>query len=208
MKITRWKTSTLLVVAAFLIGAPLLLDQWYVAKQQRRDLRDDELVRQYECEPPEECVADFDGDGTLSRITVEQINPAERFDLWLKVYENGRELLRLPYDHTDNTLRTHTAIHNEAGKSRLLVYDKVSRTDTVAVFAWDGNRLAEVPPSSLEQEILSAMAAYDDTGGWNERTVFRPFFRTARLFGYYALLTVVIGMVLYRRYRNPISRLP
>jgi len=203
---SKWKSSTLITIAALLIGVPLLIDHWLSERDRRQDLRDDELEREYECEPPNKCVADFNGDGISDRLDVAM---GGRFYGWLVAFNGEQEILRLPYDHTDGTFRTHTAIRNESGKSRLLVYDGAShRPPLKAVFAWNCERLVEVSPSNLDREILTAMAAHDDTGGWNERAVFRPIFRIARLIIYYILLTIVIGVVLYKRFRNPIRNLP
>jgi hypothetical protein len=203
----KWKASTLIIVIAFFVGVPLLIDWWIAERHWRKDKRDDELVREYECNPPEKCVADFNGDGIPDRVDVAA--GGGRFYGWLVAYAGEKEILRLPYDSTDGTLRTHTAIRNESGKSRLMVYDGAShRPSLKAVFAWNGENLMEVSPTDLEREILNAMAAHDDTGGWNERTVFRPIFRIGRLIVYYTLLCIVIGVVLYKRFQNPIRHLP
>jgi len=201
MSVIKWKASSLLMILALLVAVPVLLDQWYSAKQARQDSRDDELEKQFECEPPEKCLADFDGDGTSDKVSV-QPNSAERFDLGLVVSVNGGEVLRLPYDHTDNTLRTHTAVRREDGTYRLLVYDKASRKETVAAFGWDGSKMLEVVPTALDREILTAMGAHDDTGGWNERAVFRPFRRMLRLGIYFFLLAIVTGVVIYKRHHR------
>jgi hypothetical protein len=195
---TKWKLSTLLIVLALLIVAPLLFDYLYYRAQDRQDQRDDELVALYECEPPDKCVADFNGDGVTDRIVVD----ARDF----VVTDTSREMLRLPYDHTDNTLRTHFAIVHISGKSRLLIYDGATRQPYLrAVFAWNGAKLAETQPSDLEREIISAMAAHDDTGGWNERA-FRPLLREAQLFAYYFALAIIVAVVLFKRYRSRVAR--
>src|SRR5258705_4427655 len=201
MSILNWKASSLLMILALLVTVPLLLDPWHSAKQARQDYRDDELEKQFECEPPAKCVADFDGDGISDKVSV-QPNSAERFDLGLVVSINGREVLRLPYDHTDNTLRTHTTVRRENSKHRLLVYDKASRKETVGAFGWDGSKMLEVVPTFLDREILTALAAHDDTGGWNERTVFRPFTRMLRQGIYFFLLAIVTGVVIYKRHHR------
>ncbi|HLA11141.1 MAG TPA: hypothetical protein VJ023_11170 [Pyrinomonadaceae bacterium] len=195
---TKWKLSTLLIVLALLILAPLLLDYFYYRAQERQEQRDDELVARYECEPPTKCVGDFDGDGISDRIVVA--------DRDFVVTDGAREMLRLPYDHSDNTLRTHFAITDPSAKSRLLIYDGASHKPSLrAAFAWDGARLAEAQPSHLEREIISAMARHDDTGGWNERA-FRPLLREAQLFVYYFALAIIVAVVLFKRYRSRIAR--
>ena len=190
---TKWKLSTLLIVIALLIVIPPLLEHFYYRAQDRQDQRDDELVAHYECEPPDKCVADFNGDGIADRIVVAEGT--------FVVTDGSHEMLRLPYDHTDNTFRTHFAIINASGKSRLLIYDGAAHHPyLLAAFAWDGAKLVDAQPSSLERDIISAMAAHDDTGGWNGR----PQLRTDYRGGYYLALAVVIGIVLFKRYRHRI----
>jgi hypothetical protein len=190
---TKWNRSTLLIMLGGLILVPPFIDYWYSGAQTRRDRRDDELVRQYECEPLDKCVADFNGDAVADRIIVERRD--------FVVTDGSTEMLRLPYDHTDNTLRTHLAITEASGRSRLLIYDGASHWPNLrAVFAWNGANLGETHPSDLEREVLSAMAAHDDTGGWNERAV-RRFLRGARLFVYYFVLAIVATFVLIKRNR-------
>jgi hypothetical protein len=193
---TKWKLSTLLIVVALLIGLPLLLDYFYCRAQDRQDQRDDELVARYECEPPEKCVADFNGDRIPDRIVVANGN--------FVVTNGSHEMLTLPYDHTDNTLRTHFAVTNDQGKSRLLIYDGAAHQPYLrAAFAWNGAKLVNTQPSDLERDIISAMAAHDDTGGWNERA-FRPLLRSAYRGVYYFALAAIVGIVLFKRYRSRI----
>jgi hypothetical protein len=190
------------IIVLLLIGGPILIYQWLSEKARRQNARDDQLVAEYECEPPGKCVADFNGDGIPDRLDLIQTNPANRFEWYLVALSGGRELLRLPYDHTDNTLRTHAAVVNDGGKSRLLVYDGANyRPALKTAFAWNGEKLVEVSPASLEQEILAAMWAHDDTGGWNDRVV-RDLYHAAALITYYVLLAIVAGAITYRRYRK------
>jgi hypothetical protein len=194
----NWKRSTLLVVIGLLIIAPLLADYLYSRSQARQDQRDDELVQRYECEPRGKCVADFDGDGVTDNILV-----GER-DFVIKVAD--REMLRMPYDYIDGTLRPHFAIITASGKSRFLIYDGSSHQPPLkATFAWDGVKLQPTQASDLEWQILSAMAAHDDTGGWSERA-FRPLVRSARLLVYYFALVIVGALVFFKRYRAHVSR--
>ena len=164
----RTPITTRLAAIALLV-LPLIIDRIDAERDARKDRRDDELVNQYECEPPSTCTADFDGDGSQAKIEVQNYHPLRRCPYVILVTEGGKEILRLPYDHTDGTMRTHTAVNVESGAHRLVVYDKASRQNTVGVFGWDGRRMTEVAPSPIEKEILAAMAAHDDTGGWNER---------------------------------------
>ena len=192
------------ILVLLLIGVPILINRWISERAQRQDARYDELVAKYECEPPTKCVPDFNGDGIPDRLDVIQTDPANRFQWWLVALCNGRELLRLPYDHTDNTLRTHTAVLNDVGKSRLLVYDGANyRPALKAAFAWNSEKMIEATPSNQERD-LSAMAAHDDTGGWNDRVV-RDLYEVARLIAYYVLLAIVAGAITYRRYRKRVA---
>jgi hypothetical protein len=189
---TKWNRSTLLIVLAFLLVMPALADYLYSRAQTRKDARDDELVQRYECEPPDKCVADFNGDGVAESLILG--------DGEFVVKVTGREVLRMPYDHTDGTFRTHFAITNTGGKSRLLLYDGVThRPPLSAAFGWDGGSLVNTSPSDIEREILSAMTAHDDSGGWNERA-FRPLFRSARLFVFYFALAIILALVLFKRF--------
>jgi len=65
-----------------------------------------------------------------------------------------------------------------------------------------------VGATAVDQEIISAMADHDDSGGWNDRTIFRPVKRMALLVSYYFLLAVVIGIVLIKRRRGAITAAP
>jgi hypothetical protein len=195
---TKWKFSTLLIVSGVFVFLPLLLDYFYYRATDRQDKRDDELVARYECEFPANCAADFNGDQINDRIVVVDRN--------FVVTDGSREMLRLPYDNTDGTLRTHFAIANDQAKPRLLIYDGASHQPPLrASYAWDGTKLAATQPSDIEREIISAMAAHDDTGGWHERA-FRPLVRSAQLFFYYFTLAIILAVVLFRRYKARTAR--
>ena len=196
----RTNQVTLISTIALLGIAPILIDRMVSAKQRHQDARDDELVKEYECYPLNDCVVDFNRDGIPARFEVVKTH-AVGGDL--VVVDADKEILRLAYDHTDNTLRTHLAIHTENSESRLLVYDGVShQTALKAAYRWNGETLVEAKLSGIEQEIVSAMATHDDTGGWNERSVFRPFERMLYLGAYYLLFSVVFAALLYRRFRR------
>ncbi len=158
------KAIVLLSLAIIFIGIPVLADRWLAAKYARHD----ELVKMAECYPLP-CAVDFNDNGTLDRLGVVQKNPSDRFG-WLTIVDGERELFSIPYDHTDNSFRTHAAIYKPAQIEvpHLLIYDGASRQQINAAFAWDGERMREIEASSLEREILSAMAARDDTGGWRQ----------------------------------------
>ena len=203
---SRWKSSTLITLFAFLIIAPLLIDRWVAERRHLQYMREDELQARFDCEPIQRCMADFNGDGIPSRFDVVLTAAVSGHFI---VSDAGREILRLPYDHTDGTLRTHIAIRDESGESRLLVYDGAShRPPLRAAFAWGGEKLVQVSPEAIDHEIISAMAAHDDTGGWHDRVIFNEVFRVARLAAYYIVLTIFIGIILYRRRRRLVVNLP
>src|SRR5919198_5772227 len=169
-----------------LVALPWPIDYWFTAKRMRQDARDDELVFLYECNYRSACLADFDADRELARFV---ISPCEGMP-WgcFTVLEGDREIFRAPYVITDNTLRTHIAISEATGSPHLLIYDGVSHKSPLrAAFAYNGERLVEVTPTVLEGEVIDAMAAHDETGGWNER-VLNGFIRELRFFAYYGLL--------------------
>ena len=203
---SKWKSSTLITLFAFLIIAPLLIDRWVAERHRLQYMRDDELQARFDCEPVQRCVADFNGDGIPARFDVVLTAAVSGHFI---VSDAGREVLRLPYDHTDGTLRTHLATRDESGKSRLLVYDGAShRPPLRAAFAWNGEKLVQASPEAIDREIISAMAAHDDTGGWNDRVIFNEVFRAAKLAAYYIVLTIFMSVILYRKRRRPVVSLP
>lgn len=189
------KSTTTKVAAATLLILPLIIVRIESERDARRDRRHDELVKLYECEPPGNCVADFDRDGSPAKFEVQGL-----LGDWTMIVREGEiEVLRLPYDHTDGTFRTHIAIKRDSNADRLIVYDKASRRQhTVAVFGWDGRSMSQVVASPLENEILVAMAANDDTGGWNERVLVRPALRAAGVFFYYLILIPILVVTFYK----------
>lgn len=171
-----------------LLLLPWPVDHWRNLEQRRQYAREGELFEKYDCRPVTRCADDFNGDGVPARIEVVSCGGLKSC---VVVFEAGREILRLKYDGTDGTLRTHAAVSGESGRSRLLVYDGVSQRPALrAAYAWDGARLAPVKPNGFEQEIIAAMAAHDDTGGWGDRA-FSDLIRLARFAAYYLLLLVL-----------------
>ena len=197
---TKWKRSTLLTVVGLLIIGPLVVEYFYSRSVVKQDQRDDELFQKYDCWPTDKCVSDFNADGVLDNIIVGD------HEVIVKVAD--REVFRAAFDYQDGTFRTHLAINNTSGKSRLLIYDGVNhRPPLSAAYAWDGTKMQDDTASVLDRDILSAMARHDDAGGWNERA-FRPFLRAAQLFAYYVALAIVLAVVLFKRYRVRVARFP
>lgn len=183
------------------VGVPLLIAGAIWEPYRRQDARDDQLYDKYDCEFPDGCVGDLTGDGLPDLM--HDTDPLTYPDRSLIITSNGREILRLPYNYTDGTLRTHTAVVSNGTKSRLLIYDGVNyQPPRKAAFGWNGERMVEVSPSDFEREIIDAMAAHDDSGGWFNR-VMRILLIKAALIGYHALLAIIIGVIVYRRFFRP-----
>ena len=125
------------------------------------------------------------------------IAPIQSPQSTLSIVNDSGELYRLTFDQSDSTFRTHIAVV-EHGTPHLLVYDGASQSPPARlVLAWDGRVIREVEATDLDSSIISAMAARDDTGGWHERTLFRPFKCFVRLSLIYGL--IAIGVIAYRR---------
>ena len=164
------KPVVLVSLAVVLIGVPILTSRWLAAKYARHD----QLVRLAECYPFP-CAADFNGDGSPDRLALIQKNPTDDFNWSLAVLDGDRELFAIPYDGTDGTFRTHAAVYKptQVEVPHLLIYDGASRQRLRTAFAWNGEKMQEVEASTLEQEILSAMSARDDTGSWHQWVMWR-----------------------------------
>ena len=93
------------------------------------------------------------------------------------------------------------AVRNEVGHARLIVYDGSTapgkKTVVNAVYAWDGRKLSEAAAAPADQEILSAMAARDDSGTFNQWVLYYLAKWPVRLV--YVSLFVVAALV-YRRH--------
>ncbi len=190
------KRIFLYVSALLLVIVPLAIYELISA----RDTHFDEVVNQYECHG-EKCEADFDGDGIAGYVEQTMDDSAAPSNRLLVVFDNNQELLRLPYRYIDGTFRTHVAIRNDSGKARLLIFDVsfTTKRPVKTVYAWNGQKMVEVPPRDMDGEILAAMAARDDAGSWNNWAFFRAF-ALLILIGYYLLIIgILIGFVVRPR---------
>jgi hypothetical protein len=161
--------------------------------RERGMRRSDQLAAVYDQFPPE-FRADFDGDGVLGHGALETHEQRETLGEFV-ARDGGREILRLPFEYRDGTLRTHVAVVESGGTPRVLVYDGMSAPQTRAVFAFSGERMVAVTPSELESEIIAAMADHDDTGGW-PRLVTYKVLKGPTIVGWYLLVTIVAALYL------------
>jgi hypothetical protein len=179
------------------VSLALLLTDLWLAK---RDYRYSQLIQKYECGylPEQSCQADFDGDGHGTHIEINARAYAP-IELPPRFVGNRQELMRLNIFSQDNTSRTHLAVRPEAHPARLLIYDGASRFDQKLtlnlVYAWNGEELVESTPDATDRQILSAMAARDDTGTLNQWVIYWLLRWPVRIG--YALLFILIW-VLYR----------
>jgi hypothetical protein len=193
------KHARLIFLLVLLAVAPRLVYRWASANDKKYD----ELVSRHECrEGP--CTADFDGDGIAGRLIIEwRKDSIVAGDQWLIASDQGRELLRLPFWYADNTLRSHAAIRNDDGKSPLLIFWGGMREpkNSTSVYVWSGESMSEVTATAADREVLSAMEARDDAGGFADWVMFRVL-RDAALAGYYILLLAAAVLVWIRLRRK------
>ncbi len=182
------KITLVTVLTSLLFVAPALLAFWLSSVDKRYD----DVLDIYEC-PRDVCAADFNGDGISQRLIVNRESPSSVEGSVSVTRNNGQELLRLPYRHIDNTLRMHIGIRGGSTKTHLIIYDQLKGDGRTfnTVFEWDGEKMAQVPPSEDDQEVLYAMAARDDAGGFNKWVLFR-ISKTPVLLCYYSLFGVML----------------
>lgn len=199
MKWSINKKITVVFFTCLLAAAPLFL----VYKFYRYYDRYDEIAKKYECYPFADCNADFDRDGIRDWIENVDEPKGGDHDFRLKFFLNDkgqkREILNIRYDNTDGTFRTHVALLEEKGISKVVIYDTNNQGQ---FYYWDRQRLSpRENPSLLEWEIRTAMGLSDDTGR-AERRLFELLW--IPLLGlYYLLLAITIGCVVhYRRKLN------
>lgn len=126
-------------------------------------------------------VADFNGDGKKETLR-------KTSDHGIVVEDGPRELLRLPYHHTDGSFRTRIALIAEDGfPPRLLQYDDAEGEGARQVFAWNGSALAPAAASRLDKEVLRGLEIGEDRFALRD---FGIFALTAGLLPYYFVLAL------------------
>ena len=163
------KPMFVMLILMLVIGVSILVTQKYTTEDNRYD----ELVKTYECYPWP-CIGDFNGDGKADYLTT--VRTGAQHSPWsLVVFDSERELFRREYTSIDGTLRTHAAIRITADGACLLIFDGTSGQHENEVYMWNGERMAAIAPTPLDREILAAMAARDDTGGWHWWAMYHLF---------------------------------
>ena len=180
----------LLLLLLLPLAAEFVLAVWHA----QGDRRDDALAAAYEIDVHRSYSVDLTGDAVPERLEIASIQSPQST---LSIVNDSGELYLLPFDQSDSTFRTHIAVV-DVGTPHLLVYDGASHSPPARlVLAWDGLVIREAEATDLDSSIISAMAARDDSGGWHERTLFRPLKCLVRLSLIYGL--IVIGLIAYRR---------
>jgi hypothetical protein len=181
-------------ILLILILVPLPVSLWAVGK----DLWDSMLVNVYEVRDSLQ-TADFDSDGLPGEILFEPNSDEPkgngewpRTAAFVVIRDHGQEVMRFPYRHLDGTRRTHVAVNSTTQPTRVLIYDRLGGAypPPNGVFAWNGQAMGQVPPAALDEEILDAMAATDDTGTWNLWAGLR-LVHLLSFFGYYLPLVIL-----------------
>lgn len=193
-----FKPMVVLAVLMLLIGISLVINEPFAAKDRRYD----ELVRTYECHGSS-CTADFNWNGSPDQLEIAE-NDSRGLSWWLILRDGPRELFRRPYVSMDGTLRTHFAMRTGTDGVRLLIFDGTDGEGkhVSKVYLWNGERMAETSPSSLDREILAAMAARDDTGGWTQWVTYR----LTRDFYFLSLTIITAAVVLSYGIRSLIRK--
>lgn len=169
-----------------------------------RSARHTKLIETYECGylPEKPCEADFVGDGQLTRI---EVNLQDDVPIELPPkFSGGTRALVLNTFFLDNSLRTHLGVRNEAGRARLIIYDGIKAREQNnprnVVYAWNGSEFFEIQPEQIDKEILTAMAARDDTGTFNLWVLYWTLMWPVRLV--YVLLFAVSAFVYFKKRRS------
>ncbi|MDD5302463.1 MAG: hypothetical protein PHS14_05070 [Elusimicrobia bacterium] len=101
-------------------------------------------------------VADFNGDGRKETIR-------KWPEHGIVVEDGARELLRLPYHHTDGSFKTHLALIAEEGAApRLLLYDDMEGDGARQVYVWNGTALSTAAANRLDTAVLYGLGIGED----------------------------------------------
>ncbi|MBL0058732.1 MAG: hypothetical protein IPP35_06425 [Elusimicrobia bacterium] len=159
-------------VAFSILLAVLLADGFLVRRHSQHALE----ISLHEKDPVSTVFALGQGDFVPEARLLEPNGPGEAPAMVIE--HNGKTVLRLPYTRVDRTNRTHLATLGQGRSLRILVFDAVSqKTPHRAVFAFSGERMAEVSPTPEDRSILAALASVDDGGTllyWDLFFLFRP----------------------------------
>jgi hypothetical protein len=155
------------------------------------------LLSLYEVAPAE-LAYDFDKDGQLEKVSLEQSVTGIR----LTIRSKEHLILQIPYSWQNANSRTHLALR--AG--RVLVFDAINqKSPSGVVYAWDGHELKPARPDAAEADLLRAMAAVDDGGSYNSWTIYflaRPVIACLLL----VLLVLASGLAPIRSSKQEVSQ--
>jgi hypothetical protein len=142
----------------------------------------------------------FDGDAVPGTLSIDRTSPAPKFDSWWVVTDSGKELLREPRRSIDNSLKTHAAIIDDRGATRLIIYDHIfdHNPPRSLVFVSDGKTLVREAPLEDDNDVLAAMGSADETGTY-ERWVLFQLLAVPALVCYYALFAFVAWKIFRKR---------
>jgi len=181
-------TVTALAYAVFL--------EWRFAELRR-------IEAAYELYPMPQAL-DVDGDGAAGTVSIVQTD-APNSSRQLVVEDGGRRLLTLPYSHTDGTFRTHIAARRDTIPMRLVVYDGARGPQNVVrdAYAWNGHALVRDAPDTQDARLLTAMAAFDDTGTFHD---WLRWWMLSKLVAVVFAAGWLISWVCVRRFDRPASQ--
>ncbi|MBI5246542.1 MAG: hypothetical protein HY923_05130 [Elusimicrobia bacterium] len=136
-------------------------------------------------------VADFNGDGkkeTIRKWPEHGTVPANSI-----VIEDGvKEILRLPYQHTDGSLKTHIALIADQGITpRLLYCDEIDDDGVRQVYVWNGSALSTATANRLDESVLYGLGIGEDKYRLRD---FMVFLSVVGLLPYYLVLAVWVWL--------------
>ena len=226
------------IVLLLLVGAPLLgeqLSNWHVRREQTSVIKQTRVtdlpnaltgvVKQTRgADPPDalkcisttRCTADLNEDGIVGIIEVVPLAGSFYPDnRGLLVIEGNKELLWLPFHHSDIPFRysdaeasTRIAVMQDSYGTRLLVSDVSCPDLHEAVFEWNGVQLVKLRPTEAERGALSFMSSmsdfedYANADRYVNRVEVGPighFSSVVKLGLYYMVLLILGAVLLYRK---------